>query len=80
VDALIAENRELVARIQDLERRRSALADVVTQNQIDCSFLGTWLKRAQPPRGDPKEAFQELIQKECQAKDELKRLNASQPH
>jgi chromosome segregation ATPase len=75
VDSLIRENAELQVRIDNLERRRLELAETVNDNQIDCCFLGQWMKKEQNSHSDAETAFRDLIQKECDAKEELKALS-----
>lgn len=77
VDSLVQENAALQARIDDLDKKKEELASIVTANQVDCSFLGQWLKTAQNSHTDAESVFKDLIQKECQAKEELRKLEAT---
>lgn len=77
VDSLVKENAALQARIDDLDKKKAELASVVTENQIDCSFLGQWMKTAQNSHTDADSVFKDLIQRECQAKEELRKLEAA---
>jgi SMC interacting uncharacterized protein involved in chromosome segregation len=77
VDSLVKENAELQARIDELDRRREELGEMVTANQTDCGFLAQWLKREQGSHADPEAIFKELIQKQCAAREELKKLEES---
>ena len=74
VDSLVKENSDLQARIDELEKRRVALSQMVLANQIDCVFLGNWLKREQVSHTDADSVFKDLVQKESQAKEELRQL------
>jgi chromosome segregation ATPase len=74
VDALVQENAELRGKIGALERRAGEMSEIVNDHQVDCLFLGNWLKSEGTGHGDPEKAFQALIQRVCTAREELRRL------
>lgn len=78
VDSLVKENEDLQIRIDDLERKKQELTSIITVNQTDCTYLTKWLKTEQQSHGDIDSVLKELIKKECEARDELARLQATQ--
>jgi chromosome segregation ATPase len=74
VDTLIQENADLRAKIQALERTAAEMATVVHDNQVDCLFLGNWLKKAPQKADDAEKVLEELTQRERSAREELRRL------
>jgi hypothetical protein len=76
VDALVQENADLRATIGALERKAAEMAEIVNDHQVDCLFLGNWLKSEATGHRDAEKAFQALIQRVCMARDELRRLEA----
>ena len=74
VDSLVRENKELQDRIDEMDRKKLALAQLVNDHQTDCAFLGKWLKKEQVAHTDPDTVFRDLIQKQCNAREELAQL------
>ncbi|OHS93515.1 hypothetical protein TRFO_11717 [Tritrichomonas foetus] len=77
IDSLVTENEELQRRIDELEKKRLKLAEQVNDNQVDCFFLGQWVKKEQSSHTDADVVFKELIQKQCKAREELAKLKES---
>ena len=77
VDSVATENEELRTRISELDQKIATLTQWVTDNQTDCVYLGQWLKKEQGTHTDPDTIFKELIQKQCQAREELDKLKNS---